>query len=101
MNGKFTVRDQFKEALGSNHRRTIVKGSTFADAHTFLRHIVTQHLKRDKTKIKFVFKKGGGNAKWSVDMLQKQLRKNGKYMFFGVSRSTSAAHKDHILAIFM
>ena len=88
------MRDQFKEALGNNHRRALVKGTTFADAHTFLRHIVTKHYKRDKTRIKFAFKKCGGNAKWSVDMLQKQLQRNGKYVFFGVSRSTSTAHKD-------
>ena len=96
MNGEFKVRDQFKKALGSNHRRAIVKGSTFADAHTFFRHIVTQHWEKNETKIKFVFKKCGGNKKWSVDMLQKQLRRNGKYVFFGVSRSTSTAHKDQL-----
>ena len=90
------MREQFKEASGSNHRRAIVKGTTFANANTFFRHIVTKHLKRGKPMIKFSFKKCGGNAKWNVEMLQKQLRRKGKYVFFGVSRSTSNAHEDQL-----
>ena len=41
--------------------------------------------------IKFSFKKCGGNKKWSVEMLQKQLRRRGKYVFSGC-RDRQAMH---------
>lgn len=94
MNGEINIRDQFKAAMGTELKRTYLKGTTFADAHKFFKYIALQHKLKDKTKIKFVFKKCGGNKKWSVDMVQKQLGRSGKYVLFGVSRSSSDAHTE-------
>ena len=63
MNGEFKIRDQFKKALGKEFKRAFLKGTTFADAHTLFRYIATQHKMKDKTKIKFAFKKCGDDKK--------------------------------------
>ena len=96
MNGEFKIRDQFKKALGTEFKRAFLYGTTFADAHKFFLYIATQHKRKDESTIKFAFKKCGGNKKWSVDMVQKQLRRQGKYVFFGVSRSTCKSHQDQL-----
>lgn len=96
MNGEFKIRDQFKKALGTDFKRAFLYGTTFADAHRFFTYIARQHRTKDKSTIKFAFKKCGGNKKWSVDMVHKQLRRRGKYVFFGVSRSTCKSHQDQL-----
>lgn len=93
------MRDQFKEAFGIGHGRAFIYGTTHADAHTFFRHVAAKHYKKSKTVVKFMFKRCGGNKQWNVSMLQDQLSRKGKYVFFGATRNTSDSHKKQFASL--
>lgn len=98
MNGTKDVRDVFKEALGEGHGKNFVRGTTGEDAHKFLRYVHHEQYKQKKD-IKYAFKACGGNKKWSVKMLMKQLSRKGKYVFFGATRKTCDSHKKQLKQI--
>ena len=93
MNGTIGVRDVFKEALGVGHGRNFIRGTTKTDAHSFFQHVANLHWKRDKTIVRYSFKQCGINQLWDVGRLQKQLSREGKYVFFGATRNTSDSHQ--------
>ena len=63
------------------------------DAHSFFQHSADVHWKRNKTIVRYSFKQCGLNQLWDVGRLQKQLSREGKYLFSGATRNTSDSHK--------
>jgi hypothetical protein len=86
---KVSVRDMFKESLGIGQGRNFIRGTTKTDAHSFLQPVANVHWQRDKTIVRHLFKQCGRNQLWDVGSLQKQLSREGKYVFFGAKRNTS------------
>ena len=66
MNGTLDVRDVFREALGESRGKNYFRRTTSTNAHRFFQHISRMHYKKDKTKVKYAFKKCGGKELWSV-----------------------------------
>ena len=93
MKGTISVRDMFKESLGVGYGRNFIRGTTKTDAHAFLQHVANVHWHRDKTVVRYSFKQCGIDHFWDVGSLQKQLSREGKYVFFGATRNTSDSHK--------
>lgn len=93
MNGTMGIRDVFKEALGVGHGRNFIRGTTKTDAHTFFQHVANLHWEKDRSVVRYSFKKCGINQVWDVGRLQKQLSREGKYVFFGATRNTSDSHQ--------
>ena len=96
MNGTRDVRDLFKDALGEGHGRNFMRGTTANDARKFFAYVAAQHKIKDGTTVRFAFKKCGGNKKWSVALLMKQLSRSGKYVFFGATRKNNGAHNKQL-----
>lgn len=99
MNGTLDVRDVFKEAMGESRGKHFVRGTTSTDAHRFFQHISKMHYKKNKTMVKYAFKKCGGQEAWSVLNLEKQLSRKGKYVFFGATRTTGDSHKKQLKTV--
>ena len=93
MNGTMGIRDVFKEALGVGHGRNFIRGTTKTDAHAFFQHVANLHWEKDRSVVRYSFKKCGINQVWDVGRLQKQLSREGKYVFFGATRNTSDSHQ--------
>jgi hypothetical protein len=92
INGTRDVRNVFKEAVGCSGRN-FVRGTTSTDAHTFLRHVSNLHYKSKGKKVTYKFIKLGYNNEWSLEYLQKNLCKEGKYILFGATIKNNPSHK--------
>jgi hypothetical protein len=99
MNGTMGIRDMFKESLGVGHGRNFIRGTTKTDAHLFLQHVANVHWHRDKSVVRYSFKQCGIDQLWDVGRLQKQLSREGKYVFFGATRNTSDSHKAQLKSL--
>ena len=84
----------FKEALGVGHGRSFIRETTKTDAHSFFQHVANLHWKRDKTIVRYSFKQCGINQLWDVGRLQKQLSREGKYVFLE-QQGTQVIHTRH------
>jgi hypothetical protein len=93
MNGTEEVRHVFKTALGVGYGKNFVRGTTKTDAHTFLKHVCDQYTLRYKKSVHYSFKECSRQKSWNVGRLEKQLSRQGKYVFFGATRNTSDSHK--------
>jgi hypothetical protein len=91
MNGTMDVRDVFKEAVGEQGRN-FIRGTNSTDAHLFFRHVLSLHYKKNKTIITYKFKQLGFNNNWDMQLLEKNLSKKGKYVFFGATRKNNESH---------
>ena len=93
MNGTISVRDMLKESLGVGHGRNFTRGTTKTDADSFLQHVANVYWQRDKTVVRYSFRQCGIDHFWDVGSLQKQLSREGKYVFFGAMGNRRDSHK--------
>lgn len=93
MNGTMDVRQVFKAAVGEQGRN-FVRGTTYTDAHKFLRHVSTLHYKATGEIVKYLFKRLGFNNAWDMQFIETNLCRKGKYVFFGATRKNNPTHKN-------
>lgn len=98
MNGTMDVRDVFKDAVGEQGKN-FVRGTTSTDAHKFLRHVSTLHYRATGSIVKYSFKQLGFNSTWDMKLIESNLCRKGKYVFFGATRKNNESHKRLLTSI--
>lgn len=95
MDGTMDVRDLFKEAV-AGRGRNYLSGTSSKDALAFFKHVANKHWARDKSILKYSFKRLSHNDAWSIDDLLGNLCTQGKYILFGATRKNNDSHKSQL-----
>ena len=88
MNGEKNVSEVFKKAIGESRGKNYLYGCTSQDVHTYFLYIF-----KNRKKVLHKFKRCGGKYQWTVNNLDKQLSRKGKYVMLGATRKKCDAHK--------